>query len=87
MLKLLLFGELQPVLDFILVNKKFIDSFPFINSYDFNKWNSPIIQSYYVFGTPNMSLLNSIREILLLPNSVNQMDALVDWFLVKEILN
>ena len=63
--------------------QKFIGSFPFISSCDFKKWNSPIVVSYYVFGTPTMFLLNNKREILLRPNSVKQIDAWVDWFLVK----
>lgn len=64
--------------------QKFIGSFPFTSSCDFKKWNSPIAESYYVFGTPTMFLLNIKREILLRPNSVKQMDAWVDWFLIKK---
>ena len=63
---------------------KFTASLPFINSCDFKKWNSPIVESYYVFGTPTMFLLNNKREILLRPNSVKQMDAWVDWFLIQQ---
>lgn len=62
---------------------KFIGVFPFISSCDFKKWNSPIVESYYVFGTPTMFLLNNNREILLRPNSVKQLDAWVDWFLTQ----
>jgi hypothetical protein len=36
-----------------------------------------------VFGTPTIYLLDQQREILLRPISVQQMDAWVDWFLVK----
>lgn len=64
--------------------QKFIGSFPFISSCDFKKWKSPIVESYYVFGTPTMFLLNNKREILIRPNSVKQMDAWVDWFLIKQ---
>ncbi len=63
--------------------QQFIGSFPFISSCDFKKWKSPIVESYYVFGTPTMFLLDNKREILLRPNSVKQMDAWVDWFLKK----
>jgi thiol-disulfide isomerase/thioredoxin len=63
--------------------QQFIGSFPFISSCDFKKWNSSIVESYYVFGTPTMFLLNNTREILLRPNSVKQIDAWVDWFLIK----
>lgn len=59
-------------------------SLPFISSCDFKKWNSPIVESYYVFGTPTMFLLNNKHEILLRPNSVKQMDAWVDWFLIQQ---
>ena len=63
--------------------KSFAGSFPFLSASDYKKWNSPVAQEYYVFGTPTMYLLNNKREILLRPNSVKQMDAWVDWFLVK----
>jgi thiol-disulfide isomerase/thioredoxin len=63
--------------------QQFISSFPFISSCDFQKWNSPIVESYYVFGTPTMFLLDNKREILLRPNSVKQIDAWVDWFLIQ----
>jgi len=63
---------------------KFTASLPFISSCDFKKWNSPVVESYYVFGTPTMFLLNNKREILLRPNSVKQMDAWVDWFLIQQ---
>ena len=63
--------------------QQFIGSFPFISSCDFKKWKSPIVESYYVFGTPTMFLLDNKREILLRPNSVKQMDAWVDWFLIQ----
>jgi hypothetical protein len=36
-----------------------------------------------VFGTPTMYLLDKNRKIILRPNSVKQMDAWVDWYLVK----
>jgi peroxiredoxin len=64
--------------------RQFIDSFPFISSCDFQKWKSPIVESYYVFATPSMFLLDNKREILLRPNSVEQMDTWVEWFLIKE---
>jgi thiol-disulfide isomerase/thioredoxin len=63
--------------------KSFAGVFPFISICDFKKWNSPIVNSYYVFGTPTMFLLDEKRAILLRPNSVKQMDAWVDWFLVN----
>ncbi len=61
----------------------FSDSFPFISVCDYGKWNSAVVQAWYVSGTPTIYLLNNKREILLRPNSFNQMDAWVDWFLVQ----
>jgi thiol-disulfide isomerase/thioredoxin len=63
--------------------QNFISSFPFVSTCDFKKWKSPIVESYYVFGTPTMFLLDNKREILLRPNSVKQMDTWVDWFLIQ----
>lgn len=60
-----------------------VGTYPFFTYCDFKKWDSKVVQDYYVFGTPTMYLLNNKREILLRPNSVKQMDAWVDWFLVQ----
>ncbi len=59
----------------------FASKFPFLSYCDYKKWNSPVVKEYYVFGTPTMFLLDSKREIVLRPNSVQQMDAWVDWML------
>ena len=63
--------------------KSFVKDFPFISICDYKKWDSPIVNDYYVFGTPTMFLLDKKREILLRPNSVNQVDSWVDWFINK----
>jgi len=63
--------------------RNFVKNLPFISTCDFQKWNSEIVNNYYVFGTPSMYLLDNNRKILLRPNSVNQMDAWVDWYLVQ----
>ena len=63
--------------------KDFVKNFPFISTCDYKKWDSKIVKDYYVFGTPTMHLLDNNREILLRPNSVNQMDAWVDWYLIE----
>lgn len=63
--------------------KDFVKNFPFISTCDYQKWNSKIVKDYYVFGTPTMYLLDKNREILLRPNSVNQMDSWVDWYLIE----
>ena len=61
--------------------RDFVKTFPFISTCDYNKWDSKIVKDYYVFGTPTMYLLDNKREILLRPNSVNQMDAWVDYYI------
>lgn len=63
--------------------EQFTEKFPFFSYCDYGKWNSPVVTSYYVFGTPTMFLLNDKREIILRPNSIGQMDSWVDWFLVQ----
>lgn len=62
---------------------KFAETFPFTSVCDLQGWDSPIAQNYYVFGTPTMFLLDNSRKIILRPNSVNQMNAWVDWYLAK----
>lgn len=66
--------------------KSFMDfaiKFPFASYSDLKKWDSKIVKDYFVFSTPTMFLLDNKREITLRPNSVKQMDAWVDWFLVQ----
>ena len=62
---------------------QFATKFPFISITDLKKWNSPIAKDYYVFSTPTMYLLDKNQKIILRPNSVKQMNAWVDWYLVK----
>jgi peroxiredoxin len=63
--------------------KNFVSGFPFISTCDYQKWKSPIADAYYVFATPTMYLLDKNRKILLRPNSIKQIDAWVDWFLIQ----
>ena len=63
--------------------RKFAKDLPFVSTCDLKKWASPIANDYYVIGTPTMYLLDDQRKILLRPNSVKQMDAWVDWFLIE----
>ncbi len=65
------------------VFENFVSIFPFISICDYQKWESPIVKAYHIFATPTMYLLDNKREILLKPNSVKQMDAWVDWYLVQ----
>ena len=62
---------------------QFATKFPFISITDLKKWNSPIAKNFYVFSTPTMYLLDKNRKIILRPNSVNQMNSWVNWYLVK----
>lgn len=61
--------------------EEFVRPFPFISYCDFGKWNSTVVQDYYVFGTPTMFLLDQNREIILRPTSISQMDSWAEWFL------
>jgi thiol-disulfide isomerase/thioredoxin len=62
---------------------QFTNTYPFPSYCDYKKWKGEIVNDYYVFATPTMFLLDKKREILLRPNSVKQMDAWVDWFLIE----
>ena len=64
--------------------ENFSKTFPFLSYCDYKKWNSKVANDYYVFGTPTLFLLDKKREIILRPNSIAQMDAWVDWFLLKK---
>jgi len=55
--------------------ESFASGFPFISVTDFQKWDSPIVKNYHIFATPTMYLLNKDLEIILRPNSVQQMDS------------
>lgn len=63
--------------------RNFAENFPFISICDYQKWNSPILRDYYVFGTPTLYLLDAQRKIILRPSSVKQLDAWIDWVLVQ----
>jgi len=63
--------------------KSFAAIFPFISICDYQKWESKVVKDYHVFATPTIYLLDNKREIILRPNSVNQLNAWVDWYLVQ----
>lgn len=63
--------------------KSFVAVFPFISICDYQKWESPIVKSYHVFAIPTIFLLDNKREIVLRPNSVSQLDAWIEWYLVQ----
>jgi thiol-disulfide isomerase/thioredoxin len=60
-----------------------VKSYPFFAYCDYKKWESQVAKDYYVFGTPTFYLLNNKREIILRPNSIEQVNAWVDWVLVQ----
>jgi len=55
----------------------FASNLPFPAYSDLKKWNSKMVNDYYVFATPTMFLLDNKREIILRPSSAKQMDAWV----------
>lgn len=55
--------------------QKFAANFPFLSICDFKKWKSKVVNDYFVFATPTIYILNSKREIVLKPISINQIDA------------
>ena len=61
--------------------EQFVTPFHFTSYCDYGQWNSSVANDYYVFGTPTMFLLDQQRTIVLRPNSIQQMDAWVDWYL------
>jgi hypothetical protein len=63
--------------------KNFAKVFPFISICDYKKWEGSIVKNYHVFATPTIYLLDDKREIILRPNSVQQLDSWVDWYLVQ----
>ena len=62
----------------------FVKSFPFTSYCDFKKWESKAVQDYYVFGTPTMFIVDQEQTILLRPNSIEQVDAWVDFYMNGE---
>lgn len=60
---------------------EFADKFPFISFCDYKKWETQAVKDYYVFATPTLFLLGKGHKIILRPNSINHMDAWVDYYL------
>ncbi len=63
--------------------EQYVKVIPFLAYCDYQKWESPVVQDYHVFGTPSIFLLNKEREIILRPNSIDHFNAWVDWVLVQ----
>ncbi len=64
--------------------KSFTSVLPFISLCDYERWESPVAKSYHVFASPTIYLLDNKRQILLRPNSVNQLDSWVDWYFISK---
>ncbi len=62
----------------------FSANLPFVGYCDYQKWGSPAVKAYHVFATPTIYLLDANRTIVLRPHSVSQLNAWVDWFLIKQ---
>jgi thiol-disulfide isomerase/thioredoxin len=63
------------------VFKEFSSIFPFISICDYKKWDTQAVKDYYVFASPTLFLLDKDQKILLRPNSINQIDTWVDYYL------
>jgi len=63
--------------------ERFASDFPFIITTDFQQWESPVVQGYYVYETPALYLLDNERKLLLRPKSAEHMDSWVDWNFVR----
>lgn len=63
--------------------EQFAGALPFISTTDYQRWESPVARDYHVHRIPAMYLLDKNLNIVLHPNSVNHMNAWVDWYLVQ----
>ncbi len=66
-----------------IIFNSFAGVFPFISICDYQKWESPVAKDYHIFATPTIYLLDNNLKILLRPNSVSQLDAWINWYLVQ----
>lgn len=62
---------------------RYASAYPFISFSDYKGWKTQSAKDYHVFATPTLFLLDANREIILRPHSVRQVDAWVDWVLIK----
>lgn len=60
---------------------KFVKDFPFLSFCDFKSWETQAAKNYYVFSSPTLFLLDKDRKIVLRPNSIEQADAWVDYYI------
>jgi thiol-disulfide isomerase/thioredoxin len=55
------------------------EGMPFIAFSDYKKWDTQVVQDYYVSSSPSFYLIDQEGKLLLRPKSVKQLDAWVDW--------
>ncbi len=55
------------------------EGMPFLAFSDYKKWDTQVVQDYYVSGSPSFYLIDQAGNLLLRPQSVKQLDAWVDW--------
>ena len=55
------------------------EGMPFIAFSDYKKWETQVVQDYYVSSSPSFYLIDQAGKLLLRPQSVKQLDAWVDW--------
>jgi thiol-disulfide isomerase/thioredoxin len=60
------------------------EGMPFIAFSDYKKWDTQVVQDYYVSSSPSFYLIDKAGKLLLRPQSVKQLDAWVDWKLAGE---
>lgn len=63
--------------------EQFAGDLPFIRTIDFKKWESPTVKDYHVYSIPAMVLLDRNLEIQVHLNSIQHMDAWVDWYIMQ----
>lgn len=61
----------------------FAQEFPFNSICDYKKWESKAVKDYHIYATPTIYLLDNKHEIVLNPRSAQQLNAWIDWYLVK----
>lgn len=60
--------------------KAFTAIFPFISLCDYQKWESPVVKLYHVYATPTIYLLDRGLNIVLHPDSVDEVVAWINSY-------
>lgn len=55
------------------------EGMPFIAFSDYKKWETQVVQDYYVSSSPSFYLIDQAGKLVLRPQSIKQLDAWVDW--------